>query len=277
MQEPKKHHYLPEFYTGAWCEKGKLIRYVNRNGTIHTRSFTPGQVGYRKDLYRLSPAFEDGTAIERHHFERIDNAAAPVFARMNHDASPIFTQNDKEVVALFLLSMPARHPWNIAKAQKLARDGGAIKYDRESAAVLFGADSQATVDQYFLSDFTLHTLVEASTMASIVDRLIRMHWNVWDVSDSPFDLVVADRAFSGRGDLRQDHSQNMVALPVGPHRYLTCSAVQHYPTNSRNMAMIMNRDQTYQAVEHIFARTRNHIPLAKKHLRKIGTWNVLST
>lgn len=69
VQEPKKHHYLPEFYLSAWCgADGRLERYVNRNGSIKTRRFATGQVGYREDLYRLLSAnIPDRTALERHH------------------------------------------------------------------------------------------------------------------------------------------------------------------------------------------------------------------
>lgn len=40
VQEPKKHHYLPKIYLSAWCgTDGRLERYVNRGGRIHTRRF----------------------------------------------------------------------------------------------------------------------------------------------------------------------------------------------------------------------------------------------
>jgi hypothetical protein len=46
VQEPKKDHYLPDFYLSAWCGADrKLERYVNRNGIIRTARFTTGQVG----------------------------------------------------------------------------------------------------------------------------------------------------------------------------------------------------------------------------------------
>lgn len=279
-QEPKKHHYLPEFFTSAWCRDGQLIRYVNRGGTIHTRPFSPGQIGYRKDLYRLlSAQFEDRTIIERHHFEQIDNAAAPAFEMMNSAKRPLLTARDRYAVARFALSLPARNPWGIAKGQDIAREVYGLNLSDAADAEALGLAPNRTIWQEmiekhpkFVEDSTLFQMIEASTNGKLIERVYKMEWNVWDVSDSPFDLIFGDRVFSAHGDLNKDLRQNVLAIPVGPKRFLTVSAGPMRALKPREMAMMMNREQASRAAEHIFAKDRNHTALARKYLRRIGTW-----
>jgi hypothetical protein len=243
-QEPRKHHFLPEFYTGAWCVNGKLIRYVNRRGRVHTRSFAPGGVGYRNDLYRLLSAnVADRTQIETHHFEQIDNAAAPVFARMNRDGRVMLSDGDREAVAKFILSLPARNPWGLEIGQKISHETyGTHLSDESDARALLLAPNRTIWQQivgenpHFVADSTLIQMIEVSTDPAKIDRLGRMFWNIWDVSESNFDLVLGDQAFSGNGNLNVDDPKNVFAIPVGPKRFLTCSGTQYHALKPREMA-----------------------------------------
>jgi hypothetical protein len=189
-QEPKKHHYLPEFYLSAWCgADGKLERYVNRNGCIKTRRFTTGQVGYRTDLYRLLSAnIPDRTTIERHHFEQLDNAPAPVIARLNRDRSPTLSEADKEAVARFMISLPARNPWGIAMGQQISRETYGLALGDETDARDLGLPENRTIwkqineeNPHFVADSTLMQMIEVSIDEEIFERFIRMRaWAVLD-------------------------------------------------------------------------------------------------
>lgn len=282
VQEPKKHHYLPEFYMAAWCgADGKLERYVNRRGTIHTRRFTPGQVGYRTDLYRLLSAdLPDRTFIERHHFEQLDNAAAPVIARLNRDWPIRLTTAEKVALARFILSLPARSPWGIATSRKIARETYGLELGDADFNKEIGVPPNQTVWQmieagnpHFVADSTLVQLVEISTDQTKIDRLVRMHWAVWDVSDAPMDLIVGDHAFAGHGDLTKDRPDNVATIALGPRRFVTCTG---RPYNNRlkpvELVRIMNREGASRAAEHVYATDRKHVALAKARLRPIGTW-----
>ena len=100
-QQPNRHHYLPELYLGAWRQPNRpLIRYVKERDGIHTREFYPGGVGYRTGLYKLQSAtIKDGQVLETHHFEKLDSAAALVFARMIRDSTVRLAGNDNETIA----------------------------------------------------------------------------------------------------------------------------------------------------------------------------------
>jgi hypothetical protein len=282
-QEPKKHHYLPEFYTRAWCgPNGRLIRYVKRRGTVHTREFTPGGVGYRYDLYRLlSETIKDRTTIERHHFERIDNAAAPVFDRMNREARPNLSREDRIAVTEFILALPARNPWMMKRNTETARRVyGATLSDPEGAKAI-GLPTHRTIwteiirqNPYFIADTTLLHAVEASTNPTLIARVVDMHWKVHDVTGSPFEIIFGDLPFRMRGNLMIEDQANLIAIPVGPLRFMTCSVVPVRAPEPREMASLINREQVTGAPEHIFARDRSHIGLARKYLREHGTWTL---
>jgi Protein of unknown function (DUF4238) len=283
VQEPKKHHYLPEFYLSAWCgADGRLERYVNRNGSIKTRRFATGQVGYREDLYRLLSAnIPDRTALERHHFEQLDNAAAPVIARLNRDRSPIPNEADKQALARFILSLPARNPWGIATGRKIARETYGLELGDADFSKEIGAPPNRTVWQmleagnpHFVADTTLVQMIEVSTNEKMIERLVGMNWAVWDVAGAPIDLIVGDHAFAGHGDLNQNRPENVAAIPLGPKRFVTCTARVYGGGGLKrvDLVRIMNREGASRAAEHFYATDRKHLALAKARLRPIGTW-----
>ena len=283
VQESKKHHYLPEFYLSAWCTDGKLERYLNRNGTIHTRRFTSGQVGYREDLYRLlSATVADRTIIERHHFEQLDNAAARVVARLNRDIAPILSEADKEIIARFMISLPARNPWGIAVGQKISRETYGLALSDETDARDLGLPENRTIwkqindeNPHFVADSTLMQMIEVSTDEKLIDRFARMHWAVFDVGDAPIDLIVGDHAFLGHGNLKEDGTGNIATIPLGPKKFVMCSGLVRKALPPIQMVKIMNRQSAERAAEHFYATDRKHLALAKARLRPLGTWKPL--
>jgi hypothetical protein len=274
IQEPKRHHYLPEFYLSAWCgPDGKLERYVNRRGEIRTARFTTGQVGYRPNLYRLlSDGIPDRTTIERHHYEQIDNHAAPVIARLNRDWPIKVTETERWVMARFILALPARNPWGIATGHKIARVTFGLELDDPEFIAEIGLAPNKSLwemveagNPHFVADQTLVQMIEVSDDKTKIDRLMRMHWAVWDVSAAPMDLILGDLAFNGHGDLNQDRPENVAAITLGPHRFLTVTARPYGGGGLKpvDLVRIMNREQASRAAEQFFATDRKHLALAK--------------
>ena len=166
------------------------------------------------------------------------------------------------------------------KASRFAREVYGLALGDVDDAKAVGLAPNRTIWQevekenpHFVSDSTLIQMIEASTAPALVERLIRMQWNVWDVTNLPFDLIVGDRVFTGHGNLLEDQPKNVVAIPVGPRRFVTGSPRPLNALKPREMASMMNREQATRAAEHMFAQGRNHVPLARKYLRKLGTWN----
>jgi len=281
LQESKKHHYLPEFYLAAWCgADGRLERYVNRNGTIHTRRFPPGQVGYRNDLYRLlSATVTDRTVLERNHFEQLDSNAALAINRLRIDKSPRLSEVEKEAITRFVLSLPARSPSGIEMGQQIARETYGLVLSDEAHARDLGLPENRTVwkqiieeNPHFVADSTLIQMIEASTDDKYIARIMRMNWGVWDVTGSPIDLILSDKPFALHGSLTREQPDTAVTIPLSPTRFLTASVPKFTGMKPIDMVRMMNRQGAVQAVEHIFATDRKHLALAKARLIPLGSW-----
>lgn len=121
---PRKHHYLPEFYTRRWADQGgHLVRYMLvPGGKVDQKRAAPGGVGFRRDLYTL-PMYDEDSAqgLELGLFSHIDNYAAGALAQL--DRGDIPQQNEwRTALAAFALSLQRRTPHAIEEAVRELRE-----------------------------------------------------------------------------------------------------------------------------------------------------------
>ena len=74
--------------------------------------------------------------MERHHFEKLDNDAALVIESLiRAKGNRPLTESDKEILAKFLLSLPARSPWGIALGATIAREVYGLSSEEDAKEV----------------------------------------------------------------------------------------------------------------------------------------------
>ena len=85
MSIPRKHHYLPQFYTKRRLNAGGLMtRYAKVHGDgLEARQVPPGALGFERDLYRIPGlAPEVAQQIESRVLSGLDRNAAEVARRL---------------------------------------------------------------------------------------------------------------------------------------------------------------------------------------------------
>lgn len=284
MSDPKKHHFIPEFFLSAWLARSNraiadrvLIQYRKpREDKVTTREATPAMVGNGDDLYRLySESISQQRTLETDHFQKIDSIVAPVFAKLIADHRDRLTDHERYHLARFIIALPARTPWSISNARVMARN----IYTRNLADPeltrelnLPGAKTALDVleqNPHFIADIALVNTIEAQTDPDKIKRLLALDWIIIDTSDAGVDLILGDNVFMLDGDLLNPASESFIAIPFAPNRLLVMNNIGiNTRISLRQLVHVVNRESAIRAEEHFFAKDRSHIELARMWLKE---------
>ena len=76
MNDPRRHHYNPEFYLGEWAGADDLVCEIKKAyGKVEARRKSPKASGFERDLYR-TVGLPDEQHVEKNFLSRFDNDAA---------------------------------------------------------------------------------------------------------------------------------------------------------------------------------------------------------
>lgn len=116
MSNPKRHHYLPQFYLEGFCnDEGGLWVYNDKDNSI--KNLTPINTALITNYYTLED--EDGNKI--YELEKmlaeIEGATHPVINKLSNKEQ--INQEEKEVLALFIALLQSRTPGSIEKLRAM--------------------------------------------------------------------------------------------------------------------------------------------------------------
>ena len=114
---PRKHHYIPEFYSKWWAgPSGQLECWVRPTPTkIIVRRAYPSEVGWVRNLY-WSPEEDarEAQRIELMLFQRLDHDAAISLRKLNEPVVDYLDSKDTSAWSTFIMSLFHRTPDNLA-------------------------------------------------------------------------------------------------------------------------------------------------------------------
>lgn len=107
MQEPRKHHYVPQWYLRQFGTKREIAVYDKRNGAFSV--VRPKDVAFEVGLYDL-----DHPSLPRWAFEKVlsnvENHAAPVVRKAITSGLDALTDEEREDIAAFVATQQLRVP-----------------------------------------------------------------------------------------------------------------------------------------------------------------------
>ena len=267
-----KHHYVPQFLLRAWAKKspdGKVedIR-LDIEGFPSSRR-VPKSTGYVDDLFALSRPVVAGMekqAVEKIFFMQVDNLAARAHQKLVEDGLRSLTIDERSDWVRFLMSLRVRQPDIIQNLKTESRDHleKTLGLQPEEYDEIANSDDVPTLvewtEQMFpglIENFGLSFLHEISNNPSVGDKIFKMKWWVWDFTEVPFDLLLADHPCiftKGIDDLNL-----IIALPISPKKAFLATNSEQTATMIRqaapkHLAMLLNESSLSQARTRIYAR-----------------------
>lgn len=133
MSQPRKHHFLPEFYLKGFCPTGEMWVYDREKGQY--RKLRPETVAIRKDFYSVEgPNGEKDHAEVERRLGVIENQAAPAIRKL--DAGSRLTLRERYALALFAALLKFRTP----TFERQTEEMNGLFADPEAAKELVAAD-----------------------------------------------------------------------------------------------------------------------------------------
>jgi hypothetical protein len=266
---PRKHHYLPEFYTKRWAgQDGHLIRYsLVSGGKVDQKRVTPGGVGFQRDLYTF-PMYEDDKAqeLELGLFSCVDNYGSLAIEEMEKGKIP--QQNElRTAFATFALGLMQRTPHAIESEMDAIREQMNQKVEMLPEYDV-GVRLVALIRLFYMTD------------ASPIGRaVINMDWNLIEAPPSVSLLTCDDPVLLyGRGGPIPTYTPwfptselESFAMPISPHRLLVGHWRGRGPTDlemmsAKMVARTFNRFVVQNAVSLVIALDDSHSDFVRKHL-----------
>ena len=288
VNEPRKHHYIPQFYLRNWADSdGRVICYkrVPTGRLVHDQ-VAPKSTGYEEDLYTLDhlPA-GIRQAIETYITADVDDRAAKSLQEMvKTKGVRTLTPEQRLSWSQFIVSLPIRNPEAVADIKETATKSGMEKACEEAKRKFpewaqeddFGTEFEEIVNEdpqtRFLSDnYGLLVITALMRNQQFHKPLLSMKWWVIDFSRSGLSLIVGDRPYVNFRPI--SHPRTLIYLPISPSLGFFASPEPEKERQLRNqdarfVAREMNRRQAAFAARYIYSADLQHKRLVEKHLRE---------
>jgi hypothetical protein len=283
MNNPKKHHHVPQFLLGGWCrDDGKLAVYSRKNNQLVIDWHTPEHTAFEPHLYRISalPA-EDQQWVEREVMSKaVDGPAATILRRLQSGELGSFDSNDRSAWTRFMLAQWVRSPEMIAKIRRDGRDAllRSLETNPEEYLAVRGDSPHSTLLDWVNAN--AEGLDEIVSMGSVLPRMItdagpggiviNMRWEVLHLTGSKTDLLTSDQPVVRLGGLKSRAC--MIVIPLDPRRLFVAS---HYDRGFQRfapdkIAKEANKTIVAAARVRVFGSGLHHKPLAEKYLCREG-------
>lgn len=264
MSQPRKHHYLPEWYLSRWKRQWNNeeviweFARVGPKAKLMARYRHPAATGYADDLYTIpnrNP--EQAAEIETKLLQIIDDrgAKALLMAEQNQVAGP----EDKAGLVQFMLSMLHRSPERIAYLEsRLAED--------LSSNPLFNKENSAVYRAGALNVFA--DLVQSKKM---IGRMMEMSTFIIALHETAHDLLISDSPVMISNGLA--HRDAFVILPAGPRSLVMLAENKELPEHiarhkGKVLSKAMNDAVVAQAKKLVIAPDRRQAKFIDNRLNR---------
>jgi len=270
-----RHHYVPEFLQKPWTGNttdGKLEVFRLDISHLPSSRHTPKHTGFDDNLYALTKdivAGMDKQAIEKLFLKNIDNNAALVRDKLEHQGLKSLTPEDKVYWTRFLMSLRVRQPDIVHMLQQDATEHLKVKLngDPEEYEELISDDDPPTLKEWAEEQYPgLIENIGLSFFHKLVDnplygnRILSMRWWLWNFHDTPYELLLSDHPCILTSGI--DDPNCIIALPISPKTAFMATQSDDVAKIMRqqrpkDLAMRLNESLVMQARVRIYARNQS--------------------
>ena len=209
---PSRNHYIPEFLLRRWIgDDGRFTRFKRvPGGKLDKKRATPSEIGFERDLYTMSnQPRKYAYQIEEGLLSRIDDKAGKLAASMlsgNMACSAV----DRSDWSRFLMRLVHMKPYD-------------IDTKTESYKLLFPHmfPGLGDIDPTEARNLVLRHAWTSLNSEVIGGTLVRMQWDILDLSRSNLHLIISDAPMILSNGLEEPDGN--WSLPLSPTRLFVAS------------------------------------------------------
>ena len=270
-----RHHYVPQFLLRSWTdpnEDGKVEVFRLDLPHLSSTRHTPRYIGFENDLYALSKdsvAGMDKYAIEKQFLRNVDNYAAQIRSKLLENGLRSLNDKEKTGWVCFLMSLRLRQPniIHMLKNKSAKHLRKTLSEQPEQYEELADEKDPLTLEEWTENQFPglienfgltfFHTLIDNPKYGN---RFLNMRWWLWDFSDAPYELLIADHPCIFTSGV--DDPNLIVALPIAPNRAFMMTQSDRVAgimrkQRSRELVAKINESSLMQACTRRYARDRS--------------------
>lgn len=283
MSDPKKHHYIPQFYLSSWKRSDEKIcayKWVGKN--LKTVWISPKNTGYEHELYSIESSLSsEKSFLESEFLSPLDSEAAPIYRKLVEAAEWSLSEDERSRWVRFIMSLHTRDPETI----QYMRDEGtrALTYqismhpDYERIMELGDpATLQEWVELNFskaIPNFGISHLRELVNLPWVHKRILEMDWWTQELKETEMDLLISDRPMilKPRADLT--NPKCLIILPLTPKIVFFATSdldvkQELQELDHRILLEKVNDWAVEQAVFKVWGNNSNRINFVSERLRK---------
>ena len=270
-----RHHYVPQFLLSPWAEnnqdgKIEVFRFDLKN--LPSSRHTPKHTGFDDDLYALTKEVVgrmEKQAIEKLFLKRVDNNAARVRRKLEHQGLKYLTQKDRVDWACFLMSLRIRQPNIVHMLQQEATEHlkSDLKEKPEEYEALYSDGDPKTLEEWtekqfpgLIENFGLSFFHELVANPHYGNKILSMKWWLWNFQDAPYELLLSDHPCIFTAGI--EDSSCVIALPISPKKAFMATQSDIVARTMRqqlpkDLAMRLNESSVIQARIRVYARKQS--------------------
>jgi hypothetical protein len=290
MNEPVRHHYIPQFYLREWAGPDKQVFWYHRPvRRVVVDKALPKNIAFEPHLYTVSSK-ADPQMLEKKFFGEIDNYAALVLQRLSRPGPKLgfvgpgdLKEEQRIDGTRFIQSLHLRNPHSLTEIKTVLDQAIRETMERNRGAAYRAArqphDPESVYDYALSDEPELFADAHKIQLTKLIDygplggHIINMIWAVLDVSDSPHPLLTSDRPYILPCGLREPVC--VLSVPISPTRiFLAANDRAVLETVSRNSSRdnvrTANHNLVRLAVDDVYGNTKDRREFVEKRLRKLG-------
>jgi Protein of unknown function (DUF4238) len=230
INEPVKHHFLPQFYLNRWANSrhsGEFFRYSKPyNDVLKGKWVSAGQTGYQDYLY----TFADGQTgksinLELDLLKSVDDVAAKILANFENGKTPISGTPERIGWARFLICQQMRLPEDIKQLRSMASEQwkNTIPSLQASYDQWRNGQGQENISEFLQANFPQQDSELAADMAKrllihdgITNLISSMRWRIIEFTEDCHPLLTSDRPVWVSATLKE--KDDFLWMPIGPRK-----------------------------------------------------------
>jgi hypothetical protein len=251
-----RHHYVPEFLQKPWTKNaldGKLEVFRLDLPNAPSSRHTPKHTGFDNDLYALTKdvvAGMDKQSVEKLFLKNVDNNAALVRNKLEHQGLKYLSLEDKVHWTRFIMSLRFRQPDAVHLLQQSATENlkESLSENPEEFEELISTDGPQSLKELTEKEYPLYG-----------NKILNMNWWLWDFHNVPYDLLLSDHPCVFTSGI--DDPNCIIALPISPKKAFMATQSDEVAKTLRRvqpktLIMLINESIFMQARTRIYARNQ---------------------